>query len=133
MRAISTGNSTAGKLDHVHHALGDVHGLIAHALEVGVDLGNRQDESQIDGRRLLCGENVEGQLIDLALGGIDEALVFEHQLAASEIALGVRLGGAVHRQLRETAHAEQFLPQFLHLLLKARAHHPNLLPNLPVT
>ncbi len=127
MRAISTGNSTAGKFNQVHDALGNVDRLIAHALEVGVDLGDRENEAQIRGRRLLRGQDVEGQFIDLALGGVDEALVFEDQLAAGEIALGVCLGGAINRQFRETAHAEQFLPEVLHLLLKARAHHPNLL------
>src|SRR6202051_1863626 len=114
------------QFNHVHDALGDVYSLIAHALEIGVDLGHRENEAQIRGRRLLRGEDVESELIDLALGGVDEALVFEDELAAGEIAFGVCLAGAIHRQFRETAHAEQFLPEALHLLLKARAHYPNL-------
>ncbi len=126
MRGISTGRLDRRQLNQAHHALGDVDRLVADALQVGVDLGDRQNEAQVRGRRLLCGQNVEGHFIDLALGGVDQALVFEDQVAAREIALGVRLTGAIHRQFRQSAHAEQFLPQVLHLLLKARAHYPNL-------
>jgi hypothetical protein len=124
------------QVNQIHDALGDIYRLVAYALEVGVDLGHRENEAQIHGRWLLRGEDVEGQFIDLALGGVDQALVFEDQAAAGEIAFGVRLGGAIHRQFRETAHAEKFLPEILHLLLKARAHYPNLFylyPNRPVT
>ena len=117
------------QFNQVHYALGDVYRLIAHALEIGIDLGDRENEAEIRGRRLLRGQDVESQFINLALGGVDVTLVFEDQLTACEIALGIRLGGAINRQFRETAHAEQFLPEVFHLLLKARAHHPN----LPVT
>ena len=132
MRAISTGNFDGRQFDHVHDALGDVYRLIADALEIGIDFGHRENEAQIRGRRLLRGENVEGKFVDLALGGIDQALVFEDQLAAREIAFGVGLAGAIHRQFRETAHAEQFLPEVLHLLLKARAHlsEPRIYPEI---
>ena len=75
----------------------------------------------------------EGQFINLALGGVDETFVFENKLAAREIALRVCLRGAIHRQFRQSAHAEQLLAEVLHLLLKARSHYPNLYPNRPVT
>src|SRR4029077_17600387 len=105
---------------------GDVYSLITLALEVGINLGYRENEAQVRRRRLLRGENVEGEFIDLALGGGDEALIFENELAAREIAFGICLPGAIHRQFRETTHAEQFPPELLHLMLKARAHYPNL-------
>jgi hypothetical protein len=75
---------------------------------------------------LLRGEDVEGEFIDLALGRVDEALIFEDELAAGEIAFAVCLAGAIYRQFRETAHAKQFPPELLHLMLKTRAHYPNL-------
>ena len=68
MRGMSTGRSTLRQLDHVHDALGDVDCLIAYALEVGIDLGDGQDEAQIDRHGLLHGQQVEGQFVDLALG-----------------------------------------------------------------
>jgi hypothetical protein len=110
------------QFDQIHDPLGDVDRLIAYALEVGIDLGHREDEAEIGCRRLLGGEDVEGHFIDLALGGVDEALVFEDELAAREIAFGVGLGGAIDRQFRKTAHAEQLLAEVLHLLLKTSAH-----------
>ena len=74
-------------------------------------------------------QDIEGALVNFAFGDVDEALVFEDHLAATQVAFGVCLAGAVDRQLCQSSHAEQFLPQFLHLLLKACAHYPN----LPVT
>jgi hypothetical protein len=78
---------------------------------------------------LLRSQNVERHFIDLALGGVDVALIFEDQLAARQIAFGVCLAGTINRQFRKTSHAKQSFTEILHLLLKARAHHPN----LPVT
>src|SRR5208283_4435574 len=62
------------QVDQVHDALGDIYSLIAYALEVGVDLGDGQNKAQIDGRRLLRGQDVEGQFVNFALGGVDQAL-----------------------------------------------------------
>src|SRR4029077_10289633 len=33
-----------GKVDHIHDALGDVYGLIADALEIRINFGDREDE-----------------------------------------------------------------------------------------
>ena len=71
MRAISTGESHCGKLHHVHHALGDVHCLVADAFEIGIDLDHRENEAQVHGHGLLHGEQVEGSFVDLALGDVD--------------------------------------------------------------
>ncbi len=111
-----------GKFDHVHDALGDVDRLVSYALEVGIDLGDGENEAQVDGHGLLHGEQVERRLVDFALGGIDQALAFEHHLAASKIALDIRLAGAIDGLLRESSHAKQPLPQIVQPLLKARAH-----------
>src|SRR5215469_9955551 len=123
---------------HVHHALGDVDRLIAHAFQIRIDLCNRQNESQIDGHRLLHGEQIKRFLVDLALGNIDEVLAFEHHLAASEIAFHVGLTRAVDRLLRQASHTKQPLPQIIKPLLKTRAHSKrpflpgSYYPNLPV-
>ena len=94
------------ELDQIHDALCDVYGLVANALEVGVDLGDRQNKSQVGGRRLLRGQDIESEFVNLALSCINEAFIFEDELAAREVALGIGLAGAIHRQLRQTAHAK---------------------------
>ena len=73
MRGMSTGRSAFGQIDHVHDALGDVDRLIAYALQVGIDLGDRENEAQIDRHGLLHGEKVERQFVDFALGDVDLA------------------------------------------------------------
>jgi hypothetical protein len=88
-----------------------------------------KNEAQVDGGRLLRSQDVEGTLVNFALGDVDEAFVLENQVATRQVAFGVCLAGTVNRLLRQSSHAEQFLPQFFHLLLKACTHYPN----LPVT
>ena len=81
MRGISTGKSTRWLANQIQHALRNVDGLITYAFEVGIDLNHRQDEAQVDGHRLLHGEQVERQFVDLALGVIDGGLAGQHHVA----------------------------------------------------
>ena len=57
--------------DQVEHSLRDIDGLVAHALQVGIDLQHREDEAQIDRHGLLHGQQVQRQLVDFALGFVD--------------------------------------------------------------
>ena len=126
MRGMSTGSSTLGRSDHVHDALGDVDRLVADALQVGIDLGDGENEAQIDRHGLLHGEQVEGQFVDLALGDVDLGFAFEHHVAARQVALDIGLAGAIDGLLGQSAHAQQTCPEFVQSLLKAGAHYPNL-------
>ena len=119
---MSTGRSAGRKLHHVHHTLGNVDRLIAHALQIRIDFSDGQDETQVDRHGLLHRKQVERSLVDFALGGVNHALAFKYHLASGKIALDVCLAGAIHRLLRESAHAEQPLPQIVEPLLKTRAH-----------
>jgi hypothetical protein len=114
------------QLDHIHDTLSDVYGLISDSLEVGVDLGDGEDEAQIDSHGLLHGEKVEGELIDFAFDLIDLGFALEHHLATREIALNVGLAGAVDRLLGEATHAEQAIAKFVETLLETSTHYPNL-------
>ncbi len=78
---MSTGRSMLAKAPISRHADGDVDGLVADALEVGVDADDREDEAQVDGHGLLHGEQVEGHLVDLALEAVDGGLGAEDELA----------------------------------------------------
>ncbi len=71
---------------------------------------------------LLHGEQIESSLVDLAFGSVDETFAFENHLATGEVAIDVGLTSAIDRLFGESAHAEQFLPQIVEALLKARAH-----------
>ena len=71
-----------GKFDHVHHTLGDVNGLVANSFEVGVDFCNGENEAKISCHGLLHSEKIKRKLINLAFGRIDQALIFEDELAA---------------------------------------------------
>src|SRR5579871_611992 len=115
-----------GKIDHIHDALGDVDCLIADTLEIGINLRYGKNEAQVHSHRLLHGEQVERSLVDLALGGVDQALAFEHHLAAGQVAFYISLTRAVHGLLRQSSHAKQPLPKIVEPLLKTRTHDANL-------
>jgi hypothetical protein len=120
------GKFNGGKFDHIHHAFGDVDGLIADALKVGIDFRNSEDETEIDGHRLLHGEKVEGGFVDFAFRRVDLALTFENKMAAIEVAIDVGLAGAIDSLFGESAHAEQPLAKIIEPLLKTRTHSVNL-------
>ena len=52
-----------------------VHGLVADALEVGVDLDRGHDEAQVGGRRLVQGDQLEAAVVDLDVELVDLVLV----------------------------------------------------------
>ncbi len=68
MRGISTGKLRLGQFHQVHDPFGDVHRLVAYALQVGVNLGNGENKAQVDRHGLLHGEQIERQFVDFALG-----------------------------------------------------------------
>ncbi len=88
-------------LDHVLGANGDAHRLIANALQVAIDLDDRQDEAQIDRHWLLLGEQLISHLIQIALRGVDGRLVLPHILAELQIAPQIRFDGRLNRLLRQ--------------------------------
>ena len=85
-----------GQFYQIHHALGDVDCLIADAFQVGVNFGNGENEAQIDRHGLLHGQKIESQLVDFALGGVDEGFALEYSMATCQIAVDVGLAGAIH-------------------------------------
>src|SRR5579863_1733879 len=98
------------KVHHVHHTFGNVHRLIAHALEISIDLGDGKDKAQVNSHRLLHGKQVKRRFIDLALGSVNQALAFQHHLATRQITLYISLARAIHRLLRQSSHTKQSLP-----------------------
>src|SRR4030088_1247342 len=50
------GEVGGGKLHHIHHAFGDVYGLVADAFKVRIDFGDGENEAQVNSHGLLHGE-----------------------------------------------------------------------------
>ena len=120
------GKVDVGEGAHLANADGDVDGLVADALEVGVDADDGEDEAQVDGHGLLHGEKIEGHLVDLALEAIDGGLGAEDELADAEVARAVGLDGALDGLLGHAGHDEQLLFEVVEALVEFDAHQPNL-------
>ncbi len=84
---------------------------------------------RVDRHGLLHGQKVEGHFVDFALGEVDLSFAFEHHAAARQVALDIRLTGAVHGLLGQSAHTQQTCPELVQSLQKTGARH---YPNLPV-
>ena len=104
----------------------DAFGGVAHALQIGIDLDDAEDEAQIDGHGLLHGEQVERGLIDVALHAVDGDLAAADQVADRQVADPVGLNGALDGLLGEAGHDQKILFQIFQALLKAYPCHPNL-------
>ncbi len=120
------GEVDVGEGSHLADADGDVDGLVAYALEVGVDADDGEDEAEVDGHGLLHGEEVEGHLVDLALEAVDGGLGVEDELADAEVAGAVGLDGALDGLFGHAGHDEEVLFELVEALLELDAHQPNL-------
>ena len=88
-------------------AVGDALGCIAHALEIGIDLDDAEDEAQIVGHGLLHGEQVERVLIDVALHAVDGDFAAADEVADGEVAHAVRLNRPLDGLLGQPSHDEE--------------------------
>src|SRR5581483_3155977 len=52
----------------IDYAFSDVYSLVTHTLQVSIDLDAGDNQAQVDGHRLLHGQQVDGEFVDLALG-----------------------------------------------------------------
>ena len=107
-------------------AVADAFGGVAHALQIGVDLDDAENEAQIDGHGLLHGEQVERGLVDVALHAVDGDLAAADQVADRQVVDPVGLDGALNGLLGEAGHDQEIFLQIFQALLKAYPCHPNL-------
>ncbi len=103
-------------------SLGDIHGLVADALEVVVDARNRQDEAKIDGHELVQRKKLHDAVVDFHLQLVDGVFFLENALGKLLIGLQHRVNGLVDRALREAAHPQQALFQLIQVFLKMAFH-----------
>src|SRR5262249_17150990 len=113
-------------IDHIHDALHDVHRLISHSLQVGINLDAGDDEAEINRHRLLHGEQVYREFIDFPLNRIDFWLVAQDELAHTHITVLKGADRALHSLLSQAAHGKKFLFEIVKSLVKTCARHPNL-------
>ena len=111
---------------HVAHTIADALGRIAHAFQIGVNLNHAQNESQVDGHRLLHGKQIERRLIDVPLQPIDRILAAADQIADRQVADTIRLNSPLDGLFCKACHHQQVLFQFVEASLKPNARHPNL-------
>ena len=70
-----------------------LHGQVADPLQVVVDLEHGDDEAQVDGHRLVQGQDLEALLLDLHLGLVDPVVGLDHVLRQP----GRRAAGSTRR------------------------------------
>ena len=87
-----------------HHALGDVLGEVADALEIVGDAQRAHDLAQVDRHRLAARDGQDRALLDLALQGVDRGVGRDHALGALGVALGERIDGIRDLLLGQAAH-----------------------------
>ena len=80
--------------------LGDVHGEIADALEIGVDLDRSHHGAQIRGDRLVQGQELQAPIVDLDVQSVEGSSPCSTRSIGREVAFGQPLDGAAHALLR---------------------------------
>ena len=105
-----------------HGGLGDVHGLVADALEVAIDARDGEEKAQVGGHGLLSGEQALDALVNFDLHFVDGVFFGEDDFG--EMFFGIQNGvhGLMDGALGEAAHPEQSLLQFFEIVFEMSFH-----------
>ena len=125
-RATSNGGLSGGCDQESDRALGDVHRLVADALEIGVDLDDRTHQPQVGRDRILQREELDAQVVDLELELVDLRVAGGHLDRQVGPALDQRRERIAHARLDELAHGVEPVGEAPQLLVKMALHQPNL-------
>ncbi len=96
-RATSNAGRRSGYDSRSDHALGDVDGLVADALEVGVHLDDRAHQPEVGGDGILEREKLDAQVVDFELELVDRRVAGRH--------LDRQIGLALQQRRHRVAHA----------------------------
>ena len=96
--------------------------MVADALEVAVDLQDADEEPQVDGDRLLQGEQRDRRLLDRHLHPVDLVVGGDDAARLLRVHLGQGLDRAVDLPLDLSAHQDQLAAEVLELLGKMLFH-----------
>ena len=108
--------------------LGDRHAVVGHALEVEVDVEDREDEPQIARDRRLARKQQLYALFDPNVALVDVVVERDHLVSELLVTLLERLDRAAQRAQHQLALLLQRRLEEVELFLECRPH-----PNLPVT
>ena len=106
--------------------LGDVLGLIADALHVRDHLERRGDLAQVARDRLLLKQQLEAEVLDVALLPVDLAVERRDPRGKTLVVFGQRTAGERDDLLAQRAHFDHFVIELRELLVKFVSHQPNL-------
>ena len=91
--------------------LGDVHALVAHALDVLDHVQQRGDEPQVAGHRRLAGEQRQDALVDLEVAAVDAVVVGDDDRGELDVLVLERLERAVELLDDQVEPAERLRPR----------------------
>ena len=89
----------------------DVHGLVAHALEIGGKFHRRNDTAQIGRDRLKTKQDIDAVLVDLFLELIDLFVIGDGVCAKIIVAIEQAFHGAIETALGQAGHHEDVVAQ----------------------
>ena len=96
-----------GPFHQRQRAFGNAHRQVAHAFQVGVDLERGDDQAQVGRHGLLQGQQVDGELVDLDLDGVDARFRAENFFGGGAVLLRDGADAALDGGLDDRAHLEQ--------------------------
>jgi hypothetical protein len=100
--------------------LGDVHALVAHALDVLDDLQQRGDDAQVAGHRGLQRQQGEHALVDLEIAPVHPVVVGDDELRELDVGVLDRLDRAVDLPQDDVHAAEHGVLELAQLVLEVR-------------
>jgi hypothetical protein len=106
-----TGGLVVGNLGERENALGDVDGAIGDALEIGVDLDNGSNGSQIDGRGLLKRQEIDSAFFNANLLIVDALIEADGFLGELGIGGEYSLAGLLDHLKDQSGHAGNLRPE----------------------
>jgi len=104
--------------------LGDVHGQVAHALEVGHHAQGGDEHPEVAGHRLLQREELEAELLDPLALGVDVGVVGDDLLGELRVGLEQGRGGPADGGADLPGHGDELVDDQIELLVVGVAHAP---------
>jgi len=99
-----------------------VAGEVTHALQVGAHPHRGDDGAQVGGDGLLAGQQVEGQLVQVALDAVDLLVGGDDALGDGEVGVEQGRGGPGHAGAGQPGHLHQLVGEAVEVVVERAAH-----------
>ena len=107
-----------GKAAQAQELAGDALGVVAHALELEVDLDRAVREAEVQADGLLPHEELEAEPVDLLLLLVDVLVAQDDRVGPLAVAVGESLHAVPERPLREGGHLQDLLADAVDVALE---------------